>query len=151
MEIKVRVLDERARAADGSVPRPQTTGSAGIDLRACIDAPLTLEPGEAQLVSTGIAVHIEDRGYAGLLVPRSGTGHKRALVLGNLVGIVDSDYQGPVTLSLWNRGATPATVEPGERIAQMLLVAIAPIALREVESFEQTERGTGGFGHTGRT
>ena len=147
--IKLRILDPRA--GDG-IPLPgyATDGSAGMDLRACLDAPLTLAPGQAELVPTGIAIHIADPGLAAMLLPRSGLGHKHGVVLGNLVGLIDSDYQGQLMVSLWNRGREPFTVQPGERIAQMVIVPVVRARFEVVESFEESARGAGGFGHTGR-
>ena len=147
--VKVMVLDPRVGA---TLPLPSyaTDGSAGMDLRACLDAPLTLAAGEAQLVPTGIAIHIADPGLAAMLLPRSGLGHKHGVVLGNLVGLIDSDYQGQLMVSLWNRGREPFTVQPGERIAQMVVVPVVRARFEVVESFEDSARGAGGFGHTGR-
>ena len=147
--VKLKVLDPRV-GREIPLPAYATDGSAGMDLRACLDAPLTLAPGEAQLVSTGIAIHLADPGLAAALLPRSGLGHKHGLVLGNLVGLIDSDYQGPLMVSLWNRGRGPFTVQPGDRIAQMIVVPVVHARFELVESFEETARGAGGFGHTGR-
>jgi len=147
--VKLRILDSRV----GSVmplPSYATDGSAGMDLRACLDAPLVLAAGRAELVSTGIAIHIADPGLAAVLLPRSGLGHKHGVVLGNLVGLIDSDYQGPLMVSLWNRGREPFTVQPGERIAQMVIVPVVRARFEVVESFAESARGAGGFGHTGR-
>jgi dUTP pyrophosphatase len=141
------VLDERIRAM---LPRYATAGAAGLDLRACIDAPLTLAPGESQLVPTGIAIHLGDPGYAAILLPRSGLGAKHGVVLGNLVGLIDSDYQGPVMASLWNRGREPFTIQPLERIAQMVVVPVQQVEFNVVEQFADSQRGAGGFGSTGR-
>ena len=146
--IKLRILDERI-GRDLPLPAHATPGSAGMDLRACLDAPLTLAPGEAQLISTGIAIHVEDPGFAALLLPRSGLGHKQGIVLGNLVGLIDSDYQGPLMVSCWNRGATAFTVQPGDRIAQMVIVPVAQVDFDVVAAFEASERGEGGFGSSG--
>jgi dUTP pyrophosphatase len=148
--IQVRILDPRVGDA---LPLPgyATDGSAGMDLRACLDAPLTLAPGQAELVPTGIAIHIGDPGLAAMLLPRSGLGHKHGVVLGNLVGLIDSDYQGQLMVSLWNRGREPFTVQPGERIAQMVIVPVVRARFEVVESFEVSARGAGGFGHTGRS
>jgi dUTP pyrophosphatase len=148
--IQVKVLDARVGT---SLPMPTyaTDGSAGMDLRACLDAPLTLAPGQAELVPTGIAIHIADPGLAAMLLPRSGLGHKHGVVLGNLVGLIDSDYQGQLMVSLWNRGREPFTVQPGERIAQMVIVPVVRARFEVVESFEESARGAGGFGHTGRS
>lgn len=147
-EVRVRILDERMR---GQMPAYATAGSAGLDLRACIDAPLELVPGASTLVSTGLAVHIGNPGLAAMLLPRSGLGHKHGIVLGNLVGLIDSDYQGPLMVSLWNRGGQTFTVAPFERIAQMVIVPVVQAAWRVVESFEDSARGDGGFGSTGRS
>jgi dUTP diphosphatase len=144
--IDVRVLDERM--AD-QLPSYATAGSAGLDLRACIDAPIVLEPGQAALIPTGLAMHIGDPGLAAMLLPRSGLGHKHGIVLGNLVGLIDSDYQGPLMVSCWNRGTATYTVQPLERIAQMVIVPIVQARFRRVESFESSARGAGGFGSTG--
>lgn len=145
--IDVKVLDPRM--AD-QLPAYATPGSAGLDLRACLDQPLELAPGQAALIPTGLAVHIGDPGLAAMLLPRSGLGHKHGIVLGNLVGLIDSDYQGPLMVSCWNRGSTAFTVQPLERIAQMVIVPVVQAAFRRVESFEASDRGTGGFGSTGR-
>jgi len=144
--IDVRVLDERV--AD-QLPAYATAGSAGLDLRACIDAPLRLEPGQAALIATGLAIHIGDPGLAAMLLPRSGLGHKHGIVLGNLVGLIDSDYQGPLMVSCWNRGIATYTVQPLERIAQMVIVPVVQARFRRVEAFEASARGAGGFGSTG--
>jgi dUTP diphosphatase len=146
--VDVRVLDPRMA---GRLPAYATTGSAGLDLRACVDAPLVLQPGAAELVPTGLAIHIGDPGYAAMLLPRSGLGHKHGIVLGNLVGLIDSDYQGPLMVSCWNRGATPFTIEPLERIAQLVIVPVVQAEFRVVASFDTSERGSGGFGSTGRS
>jgi dUTP pyrophosphatase len=145
--IAVKVLD--ARMAE-QLPAYATPGSAGLDLRACLDAPIVLEPGQAALVPTGIAIHIGDPGLAAMLLPRSGLGHKHGIVLGNLVGLIDSDYQGPLMVSCWNRGTTAFTVQPMERIAQMVIVPVVQAAFRRVESFDASDRGEGGFGSTGK-
>jgi len=144
----VKVLDPRI-GRDMELPRRATAGSAGLDLRACIDAPLVLEPGKTELVPTGIAIHLADPGLAAMLLPRSGLGHKHGIVLGNLVGLIDSDYQGELMVSCWNRGKTEFRVAPGERIAQLVVVPVVPFAFAVVESFEESARGAGGFGHTG--
>ena len=146
--LKVRILDERI---GNSIPLPAyaTDGSAGLDLRACLDAPLLLEPGQAHLIPTGLAIHLDDPGLAAVLLPRSGLGHKHGVVLGNLVGLIDSDYQGQVMVSTWNRGSHPYTIQPGERIAQMVIVPVVQAALEIVDSFEESERGAGGFGSSG--
>lgn len=148
-KLKVRVLDPRV---GDSLPLPThaTPGSAGMDLRACIDGPLTLAPGQAELVPTGIAIHLEDPGLAAMLLPRSGLGHKHGVVLGNLVGLIDSDYQGQLMVSAWNRGSTPYVIQPGERIAQMVLVPVVQAELEVVADFAASERGEGGFGSSGR-
>ena len=148
--LQVRILDARV-GREFPLPHYATPGSAGLDLRACLDAPLTLQPGEARLVPTGIAIHLEDPGLAAVLLPRSGLGHKHGIVLGNLVGLIDSDYQGQVMVSCWNRGQAPFTVEPGERIAQMVVVPVVQVELAVVEEFAASDRGTGGFGSSGRT
>jgi dUTP pyrophosphatase len=145
--IDVRVLD--ARMAE-QLPAYATPGSAGLDLRACLDAPLVLQPGQTALIATGLAVHIADPGLAAMILPRSGLGHKHGIVLGNLVGLIDSDYQGPLMVSCWNRGATAFTVEPMERIAQMVIVPVVQATFRRVEAFGDSARGAGGFGSTGR-
>ena len=145
--VDVKLLDPRMADA---LPAYATPGSAGLDLRACLDAPLELQPGAAALIPTGLAVHIGDPNLAAMLLPRSGLGHKHGIVLGNLVGLIDSDYQGPLMVSCWNRGATAYTVQPMERIAQMVIVPVVQAAFRVVDSFESSARGTGGFGSTGR-
>lgn len=145
--IDVKVLDDRMAA---HLPQYATPGSAGLDLRACLDAPLPVEPGQAVLIPTGLAVHIGDPGLAAMLLPRSGLGHKHGLVLGNLVGLIDSDYQGPLMVSCWNRGRQAYTVQPLERIAQMVIVPVVQAAFRRVEDFGASARGEGGFGSTGR-
>ncbi len=142
--IQLRILDERARP-----PRYATPGSAGMDLRACLDAPLTLQPGETRLVHTGIALHIADPGLAAVILPRSGLGHKHGVVLGNLVGLIDSDYQGEIMMSCWNRGNEPFVLEDGMRVAQLVLLPIARARFEQVEEFAVSDRGAGGFGHTG--
>ena len=146
--IDLKVLD--ARMAE-HLPAYATPGSAGLDLRACLDAPLVLEPGQTQLIPTGLAIHIADPGLAAMLLPRSGLGHKHGIVLGNLVGLIDSDYQGPLMVSCWNRGATAFTVQPMERIAQMVIVPVVQATFRRVEAFAGSERGAGGFGSTGKS
>ena len=147
--IQVKILDARI-GARFPLPAYATDGAAGMDLRACIDAPLVLEPGRTALIPTGIAIHIGDPGLAAVLLPRSGLGHKHGIVLGNLTGLIDSDYQGPLMGSCWNRGDTPFTVEPGERIAQMVIVPVVQARFEVVESFEASERAEGGFGSSGR-
>jgi len=148
-KIQLKLLDGRLGQ---TIPLPEyaTSGSAGLDLRACIDAPLVLAPGETQLIPTGLAVHIEDPHLAAVLLPRSGLGHKHGVVLGNLVGLIDSDYQGQVFVSCWNRGGQPYEIQVGERIAQMVFVPVAQVAFERVEEFAQTRRAEGGFGHSGR-
>jgi dUTP pyrophosphatase len=145
--INVKVLDERMADA---LPAYATAGSAGLDLRACLDEPLLLQPGQAALIPTGLAIHINDPHLAAMLLPRSGLGHKHGIVLGNLVGLIDSDYQGPLMVSCWNRGAAAYTVQPLERIAQMVIVPVVQAHFRRVESFDDSSRGAGGFGSTGR-
>lgn len=147
MKLEVRILDERLRA---QMPDYATPGSAGLDLRACIDAALTLRPGETRLIPTGLAIHLADPGYAAMILPRSGLGHKHGIVLGNLVGLIDSDYQGQLMVSCWNRGQTEFTVEPLERIAQLVIVPVVQAQLVVVDSFDESARGSGGFGSTGR-
>ncbi len=149
-ELKVRVLDARI-GTTWPLPAYATAGSAGLDLRALLDAPLTLAPGATSLVPTGLAIHVEDPGYAAVILPRSGLGHKHGIVLGNLVGLIDSDYQGQLMVSCWNRGQAAFTIEPGERIAQMIVVPVAQVQLKIVEDFAASERGAGGFGHSGRS
>ena len=144
--IDIKVLDPRM--AD-HLPAYATPGSAGLDLRACLDAPLLLEPGQTQLIATGIAIHIGDPGLAAMILPRSGLGHKHGIVLGNLVGLIDSDYQGPLMLSCWNRGHTAFTVQPMERLAQLVIVPVVQAAFRRVQEFGASDRGEGGFGSTG--
>jgi dUTP pyrophosphatase len=145
--VALRILDERLRS---QMPAYATAGSAGLDLRACIAATMVVEPGRTELIPTGIAMHLADPGLAAMVLPRSGLGHKHGIVLGNLVGLIDSDYQGQVFVSLWNRGSTPFTLEPMERIAQLVVVPVVQVAFDVVDSFEQSERGAGGFGSTGR-
>jgi dUTP pyrophosphatase len=147
--LKVRILDPRI-GRDFPLPAYATGGSAGMDLRACIDAPLELPPGRAELVPTGLSIWVEDPGLAAVLLPRSGLGHKHGVVLGNLVGLIDSDYQGPLMVSCWNRGAAPYTVQPGERIAQLVVVPVVQVGLEVVDEFRATGRGAGGFGSSGR-
>ena len=145
--IDVKVLD--ARMAE-QLPAYATPGSAGLDLRACIDVPLVLAPGQTLLIPTGLAIHIADPGLAAMILPRSGLGHKHGIVLGNLVGLIDSDYQGPLMVSCWNRGHAPFTIEPMERIAQLVIVPVVQAAFRRVEQFADSARGAGGFGSTGK-
>ena len=147
MKLDVRILDERLRE---QMPAYATPGSAGLDLRACLDAPLTLAANAWQLVPTGMAIHLGDPGYAALILPRSGLGHKHGIVLGNLVGLIDSDYQGQLMVSAWNRSDTAFTIEPMERIAQLVIVPVVQAEFRIVEAFPPTERGVGGYGSTGR-
>jgi dUTP pyrophosphatase len=146
--LQVRVLDPRV-GREFPLPHYATPGSAGLDLRACLDAPLTLAPGEAQLIPTGIAIHVDDPGLAAVLLPRSGLGHRHGVVLGNLVGLIDSDYQGQVMVSCWNRGAVAYTIAPGERIAQMVIVPVVQVGFEIVEQFTESHRGAGGFGSSG--
>lgn len=146
--LSVKILDERVH--NYPLPHYATQGSAGMDLRALLDAPLTLAPGDCELVHTGLAIHIADPGLAGLILPRSGLGHKHGIVLGNLVGLIDSDYQGELMISVWNRGQHSFVLEPGERLAQYVLVPVVQAELDIVESFETSLRGEGGFGHSGR-
>ena len=148
--LQVRILDPRV-GREFPLPHYATSGSAGLDLRACIDAPLVLAPAAATLVPTGIAIHLDDPGLAAVLLPRSGLGHKHGIVLGNLVGLVDSDYQGQVMVSCWNRGLTAYTIQPGERIAQMVVVPVVQVEFDVVENFTESHRGAGGFGSSGTT
>jgi len=147
--LKVRILDTRV-GREFPLPAYATEGSAGLDLRACLDAPLLLAPGKAELLPTGIAIHLEDAGLAAVILPRSGLGHKHGIVLGNLVGLIDSDYQGQLMVSCWNRGAEPFTVHPGDRIAQLVVVPVMQVELEVVEDFASSQRAAGGFGHSGR-
>jgi dUTP pyrophosphatase len=148
MQIDLKVLDERLRE---QLPAYATAGSAGLDLRACLAEPLTLAPNAWQLVPTGLAIHLGDPGYAAMILPRSGLGHKHGIVLGNLVGLIDSDYQGQLMVSAWNRSDVPFTIEPMERIAQMVIVPVMQVSFHLVEDFaEASERGSGGYGSTGR-
>ena len=149
-KIKLRILDPRI-GREFPLPRHATDGSAGMDLRACIAAPLVLPPGGAELIPTGISIYVEDPDLAALLLPRSGLGHKSGIVLGNLVGLIDSDYQGPLMVSCWNRGSAPFTIQPGDRIAQMVIVPVVQVAFEVVEDFSATARGTGGFGSSGHS
>ncbi|NRP58151.1 MULTISPECIES: dUTP diphosphatase [unclassified Marinobacterium] len=148
-KLQVKILDKRL---GDSIPMPTyaTTGSAGLDLRACAEAPLTLEPGQTELIPTGMSIFIEDPSLCAMILPRSGLGHKHGIVLGNLVGLIDSDYQGQLFVSCWNRGQTTFTVEPGERIAQLVLVPVVQADFEFVEEFTETDRGEGGFGSSGR-
>ena len=147
-DVEFKVLDARL-GKDFPLPDYATAASAGMDLRALCDAPVTLAPGEAQLLATGLAIHIGDASLCAVILPRSGLGHKQGLVLGNLVGLIDADYQGPLMVSLWNRGQNPQVIQPGDRIAQLVFLPVVRIGLRQVENFEQSARGEGGFGHTG--
>lgn len=148
-KIQLKILDKRL---GNEIPLPDyaTAGSAGLDLRACLDEAITLEPGQTELIPTGLAIHIDDPGLAAILLPRSGLGHKHGIVLGNLVGLIDSDYQGQVFVSCWNRGNTAFTIAIGERIAQMVLVPVVQAEFECVDEFTESHRGSGGFGHTGR-
>ncbi|HXA36903.1 MAG TPA: dUTP diphosphatase [Steroidobacteraceae bacterium] len=146
--IKLRILDPRI-GREFPLPQHATAGSAGMDLRACIAAPLILAPGAAELVQTGISIYIADADLAAVLLPRSGLGHKHGIVLGNLVGLIDSDYQGPLMVSVWNRGADPFTINPGDRIAQIVFVPVVRVGFEVVEDFSSTARGSGGFGSSG--
>ena len=147
MLVDLKILDPRI---GGQLPHYATPGSAGLDLRACLDAPLTLNPGETRLIPTGLAIHLADPGYAAMILPRSGLGHRHGVVLGNLVGLIDSDYQGELMVSLWNRGQEPFTVQPFERIAQMVIVPVVQARFRLVQEFGHSQRGAGGFGSTGK-
>ena len=146
-KIDVKILDARMR---DQLPHYATSGSAGLDLRACIDAPITLAPGQTELVPTGIAIHLDDPGLAAVIVPRSGLGHKHGIVLGNLVGLIDSDYQGQIFVSTWNRGNAPFVLNPLERLAQLVVVPVVQVELNVVDDFAASSRGAGGFGSTGR-
>jgi len=146
-KLEVRVLDARIR---DSLPHYATPGAAGLDLRACLDAPLVLQPGDSQLVPSGLAIHLGDSGLAAILLPRSGLGAKHGIVLGNLVGLIDSDYQGQIFVSIWNRGKAAFTIEPLERIAQLVVVPVVQVEFEVVEQFAASARGAGGFGSTGR-
>jgi deoxyuridine 5'-triphosphate nucleotidohydrolase len=148
--IKLRILDPRV-GKEFPLPAHSTPGSAGMDLRACLDAPLVLQPGAAELIPTGISIFIEEPGYAAMLLPRSGMGHKNGIVLGNLVGLIDSDYQGPLMVSTWNRGTSAFTIQPGDRIAQMVIVPVVQVGFDIVEDFTATRRGSGGFGSSGHS
>jgi dUTP pyrophosphatase len=147
-EIQLKVLDPRV-GRDLPLPQHATEGSAGLDLRACIDASIELAPGAAVLIPTGLAIHIGDTGLAAMILPRSGLGHKHGIVLGNLTGLIDSDYQGQIFVSCWNRGSASYTISPGERIAQMIFVPVVQARFSVVEEFEESRRGAGGFGHSG--
>ncbi|CAN5253113.1 dUTP diphosphatase [soil metagenome] len=145
--IDVKILDPRMQ---DQLPAYATEGSAGLDLRACLDAPLVLKPGETHLIPTGLSIHIGDPGYAAMILPRSGMGHKHGIVLGNLVGLIDSDYQGPLMISAWNRGAAEFTLNPMERLAQLIIVPVLQVAFNVVDEFDSSTRGAGGFGSTGK-
>jgi dUTP pyrophosphatase len=146
-QLEVKILDERIRSM---LPHYATAGAAGLDLRACIDKELRLEPGDSRLVSSGIAIHVGDPGYAAIILPRSGLGAKNGIVLGNLVGLIDSDYQGPLMVSVWNRGREPFTVQPMDRIAQLIVIPVVQVEFEVVEKFAASARGAGGFGSTGQ-
>lgn len=146
-KIEVKILDPRMKE---QLPAYATPGSAGLDLRACIDAPLTIKPGETHLIPTGLAIHIGDPGYAAMILPRSGMGHKHGIVLGNLVGLIDSDYQGQLMVSTWNRGQNEFVLNPMERLAQLVIVPVLQVGFEVVNEFENSERGAGGFGSTGK-
>jgi len=145
--IDVKILDPRMKEL---LPAYATPGSAGLDLRACIDAPLVIEPGQTVLIPTGLAIHVADPGYAAMILPRSGLGHKNGIVLGNLVGLIDSDYQGQLMVSTWNRGAASFTLQPLDRLAQLVMVPVLQVGFNVVEEFASSERGAGGFGSTGK-
>lgn len=147
-ELEVRILDPRI-GTEWPLPEYATDGSAGMDMRAMIDAPITLAPGDTALVPSGLAIHLADPALAAVLLPRSGLGYKQGLVLGNLVGLIDSDYQGPVKMPCWNRGRDSITIEPGQRIAQLVLLPVVQVRLKPVEQFRDSSRAEGGFGHTG--
>ncbi len=149
MKVQVKLLDPRL-GKEWPLPSYATAGSAGLDLRACVDEAIDIEPGQTVLVKTGMAIYIHDVNFAGLILPRSGLGHKHGIVLGNLVGLIDSDYQGELMVSVWNRGQTTFRLEPGERLAQYVLVPVVQAEFEQVEEFEETSRGAGGFGHTGK-
>ena len=148
--LQVRVLDARL-GKEWALPAYATAGSAGLDLRACLAAPLMLDPGKTELVPSGLAIHLDDPGLAALVLPRSGLGHKHGIVLGNLVGLIDSDYQGQLMVSVWNRGAVSFKIEPGERIAQLVIVPVVQVLLEIVDEFTASSRGSGGFGSSGRS
>src|SRR5688572_1779046 len=147
--LKIKIIDPRL-GREFPLPQYATAGSAGVDLRACLDAPLVLEPGRTELIPTGMAIHLDDPRLAAVILPRSGLGHKHGVVLGNLVGLVDSDYQGQVMVSCWNRGREPFTMQPGERMAQLVVVPVVQVKFEVVGEFEESRRGAGGFGHSGR-
>lgn len=146
--VKLKILDSRL-GKKIPLPEPSTPGSAGVDLRACLDKTLELEPGACKLIPTGLAIHLDDPGLAALILPRSGLGHKHGIVLGNLVGLIDSDYQGELLISCWNRGTATFNIQPGDRIAQLVIVPVRQVHFELVESFTESDRGAGGFGHTG--
>ena len=148
-KLQVRILDPRI-GRDYPLPQYATSGSAGVDLRACIDGAIELKPGDTQLIASGIAIHLSDPGYAAIVLPRSGLGHKHGIVLGNLVGLIDSDYQGQIFVSVWNRAQTTFTIQPGERIAQLVVVPVVQVEFDVVNEFTASERGAGGFGSSGR-
>jgi len=147
MQVDLKILDQRVRE---QLPHYATHGSAGLDLRACLDAAVSLNPGETKLIPTGLAIHLRDPGYAAMILPRSGLGHKHGVVLGNLVGLIDSDYQGQLMVSLWNRGQESFTIQPFERIAQMVIVPVVQASFNLVDDFDASHRGEGGFGSTGK-
>ncbi len=147
MQVDLKILDERVRA---QLPHYATHGSAGLDLRACLDAAVILQPGQTQLIPTGLAIHLADSGYAAMILPRSGLGHKHGVVLGNLVGLIDSDYQGQLMVSMWNRSQEAFTIQPFERIAQMVIVPVVQAQFNLVDDFDASHRGEGGFGSTGQ-
>jgi dUTP pyrophosphatase len=147
--VKIRILDSRL-GHEFPLPSYATPGSAGLDLRACLSQPLTLQPGDSELIPSGLAMHMDDSGHAAVILPRSGLGHRHGIVLGNLVGLIDSDYQGEIMVSCWNRGRQPFTIEPGERIAQLVFVPVVHPRFELVDQFEASARGEGGFGHSGR-
>jgi dUTP diphosphatase len=147
-KLEVKILDQRIR---GMLPHYASAGAAGLDLRACIEHPVNLMPGDSQLVSSGIAIHVGDPGYAAVILPRSGLGAKSGIVLGNLVGLIDSDYQGPVMVSVWNRGRSAFTIQPLDRIAQLIVVPVVQVEFEVVEEFAASARGAGGFGSTGKS
>jgi dUTP pyrophosphatase len=147
--VELKVLDNRV-GTEFPLPESATAGSAGVDLRACLDEGIELAPGETRLIGTGIAIHLDDPGLAAMILPRSGLGHKHGIVLGNLVGLIDSDYQGELKISCWNRGTEPFRIEPGDRIAQLVVVPVVPVGFEVVSEFAESARGAGGFGHSGR-
>jgi dUTP pyrophosphatase len=148
--VQLKILDQRIGTEQFPLPQYATSGSAGLDLRACLDEPLEIAPGEVKLIPTGLAIHINDPGYAATILPRSGLGHKHGVVLGNLVGLIDSDYQGPLMLSCWNRSETTYTVQPAERIAQLVIMPVSRVSFDIVDEFSSSDRGEGGFGSTGQ-